>query len=207
MADIAATRQALLARKARIELAKQGREMLDQKRTALLQELLEVADDILEEAEALEQVAATARRALVRAHGMAGSEAVWSAALAARGEFAVQVETVNVMGVRVPQIEQKQAGRSLLGRGYAITGTSTAIDEAAALFEVEVEAILRLAESELRLRRLSDEIQSLSRRANALEHVLIPRLERERDTIERVLEERARDEQYRLRLARRLSEG
>jgi V/A-type H+-transporting ATPase subunit D len=107
------------------------------------------------------------------------------------------------MGVEVPRIEQKPVSRSMLGRGYALTGTSTAIDEAALAFEVEVHMIIQLAESQLRLSRLAQEIQQTSRRLNALEHVLIPRFEAERDYIQMVLDEHERYDNFRLRLAKR----
>lgn len=206
MSTVSATRQGLLDRKKRIELAEQGREMLEQKRAALMQQLLQVADEVMAETDVLEKAAEDARRALARAIIIAGPEHVGSAALAAQGELPLTVETVNVMGVQVPAIEQKQVRRSMLGRGYAITGTSVSIDEAAEAFETEVEAILKLAESELRLRHLAEEIQRVSRRVNALEHVLLPRLRAERTYIGMALEERARDEHFRLRLAKRLLE-
>lgn len=206
MSTVTVTRQELLDRKKRIQLAQQGREMLEQKRAALMQELMQIADEVMAETDVLEEVAEDARRALARAIIIAGPEYVQSAALAARGELPLNVETVNVMGVQVPAIEQKQVHRSLLGRGYAITGTSVSIDEAAEAFETEIEAILKLAESELQLRHLAEEIQRVRRRVNALEHVLLPRLRSDRDYIEMALEERARDEHFRLRLAKRLLE-
>jgi V/A-type H+-transporting ATPase subunit D len=104
------------------------------------------------------------------------------------------------MGVRVPYIEQKRALRTAFGRGYSIVGTSITIDEAASAFEAEVNAIIRLAESELRLTRLAEEIQRTSRRLNALDHLLIPRLEADRDFIELALDERERADHFRLKL-------
>ena len=204
MAKVSTTRKELQARKERINLASQGRELLEQKRSALVKELLKVADRVMQDAEDLERRAEAARRALARAQGSAGVAAVRSAAMAARGELPVDVERINVMGVSVPEIGQVSAQRPILGRGYAITGMSTTIDEAADAFEREVEAIVELAESELRLRRLAHEIRELSRRVNALEHILIPRLKEERDYIKMALQERARDERFRLKLAKRL---
>jgi V/A-type H+-transporting ATPase subunit D len=204
MAKVSTTRKALLEHKERIELAKQGHDMLEQKRSALMKELLAVADRVMEEAGHLEEAARRARRALAKAEAVAGREAVRSAGLAARGQINLDVGTTNVMGVRVPDIEQREVGRSMLGRGYAVTGTSTTIDEAAAAFEDEVQAIIALAESELHLRRIADELRKTSRRANALEKVLIPRLEDERDYIELAMQERERDEHFRLKLVKRL---
>jgi V/A-type H+/Na+-transporting ATPase subunit D len=193
----------LLARKAQIELAIQGRDLLEQKRTALLKELLRLADTVIERSETLEQAASEARRSLARAEVMAGTPSVRSAALASRAEFPLEVSMVNVMGVKVPHIEQKRVSRSFLGRGYSIVGTSTSIDEAASAFESQVDALIRLAESELRFTRLANEIQRTSRRLNALDHLLIPRLEAERDYIQAALDEHERSDHFRLKLVKR----
>jgi len=91
----------------------------------------------------------------------------------------------------------------MLGRGYSIAGTSITIDEAASAFENEVEVIIELAEMELRLTRLAEEIQRTSRRLNALEHFLIPRLKTECDFIQMVLDERERADHFRLKLVKR----
>jgi V/A-type H+-transporting ATPase subunit D len=94
----------------------------------------------------------------------------------------------------------------MLDRGYSVTGTSITIDEAASAFEDEIDAIIQLAESELRLTRLAAEIQRTSRRLNALDHLLIPRLESERDFIQIALDERERADHFRLKLMKRILE-
>jgi V/A-type H+-transporting ATPase subunit D len=195
-----------LERKSRIELAQQGRDLLEKKRAALMEEILRAAQAVMHEADELRQAASQARRALARAETVAGPAAVRSAALAARGEVPIEVTIVNVMGVRIPELEQRRVSRTKLERGYAPAGTSVTIDEAASAFEGEVDAIIDLAESELRLRRLTDEIQSTSRRLNALDEVMIPRLERERDSIELALSERERAEHFRLMRAKKMFE-
>ena len=206
MNAISVTRMDLLARKAQIALASQGRDLLEQKRTALLKEFLRTADTAIERSDALQLTASNARQALARAEAMAGTEAVCSAALASRSAFTVNVTTASVMGVRVPHIEQKRVSRSILERGYSIVGESITIDETASAFETEVEAILQLAEIELRLMRLGDEIQRTSRRLNALDHFVIPRLKAERDFIEAALDERERADHFRLKMVKRTLE-
>lgn len=201
---VSITRMELLAREAQIELATQGRNLLEQKRTALMKELLKTVDAVMERSEALQVAATVAHEALARAEAMAGTEAVRAAALAARSEFPLEVRTRSVMGVRVPDIEQRRAARPLSGRGYSYVGTSITIDEAAEAFENEVDIMMRLAESELRLTRLAGEIQRTSRRLNALDHLLIPRLERERNLIQGALDERERSDRFRLKLIKRI---
>lgn len=201
---VSVTRMELLARNAQIALARQGRDLLEQKRTALMNEFLRIADKVMERSDALQMAAANSLHALAWAEAFAGTEAVKSAALASRGELALQVRSISVMGVKVPHIEQKRVSRSVLGRGYSVVGTSITIDEVAAAFETQVDYIIQLAESELRLTRLASEIQRTSRRLNALDHLLIPRLEAECNFIQMALDERERSDHFRLKLVKRI---
>ncbi len=204
MRNLSTTRAELLAHKEQIALARQGRDLLEQKRTVLLREFKRVVDTVLHDSEILQQNARQAVMALGRAEAMAGTEVVRSAAMAARSDLPLRISTVNVMGVRIPHIEQRVVSRSVLDRGYAITGMSVSVDEAAAAFETEVESILHLTDSELRLARLSREIQRTSRRLNALEHHLIPRLEAEQKQIQMALDERERSDHFRMKLIKRI---
>ena len=67
MSTVSVTRMELLARKAQIALASQGRDLLEQKRTALLKEFLRTADTAIERSDALQVTAANAGEALARA--------------------------------------------------------------------------------------------------------------------------------------------
>jgi V/A-type H+-transporting ATPase subunit D len=206
MRKVATTRMEMLARRAQLALAGQARDLLEKKRTALVQEMLEEADTAMQRSDVLQQAAADAAQALARAQATAGPEVVRSAALATRDRLLLDVKTVNVMGIQVPRIEQKSVAHSVLGRGYSVTGMSTTVDEAASAFEAEVDAIIQLADSELRLTRLAAEIQGTSRRLNALDYVLIPSLQAECELIKVALDERERSERFRLKLAKRVLE-
>jgi V/A-type H+-transporting ATPase subunit D len=203
MENISPTRMELLAVKAQIGLAEQGRDLLKEKRNALMKEFLKIADVVLRDSDELEQAVANARHTLARAEALDGSEAVRSAAFAARHELSLTVEGAFVMGVPVPIIEKKSAARGVLDRGYSLPGTSARIDLVAERFEEAVDVLIELAASELRLRRLANEIQKTSRRVNALENILLPRLSTRRAYIEMVLEERAREDLFRLKTVKR----
>lgn len=207
MAKISATRAELAARKERLELAQVGQSLLEEKRAALVKELMPVVDRLLSSAEELSAAARRSQQALVRANAQAGAAQVRSAALAAQDELLLDFEVRNVMGVRVPVFEPRAVRRNPQDRGYAALDTSLSIDGAAASFEEEVEIILRLAESELRLRRLSGEIRELTRRVNSLEQIVIPRIGGEIDYIEMKLAEQERDRKFRLRLVKRRLRG
>jgi V/A-type H+-transporting ATPase subunit D len=204
MAKISPTRMALLGLKSQIALTRQGYDLLDKKRTALMQEMMQLVDTVITDADSLQDVAADARQALAHAETEVGPEAVRAAALSSPGEFPVEITTKNIMGVKVPQIEQKPVCHECLDRGYSLTGTPISIDEAADAFESEVEAILRLADSELRLKRLHAEVQNTSRRLNALEYVVLPRLKTDSSYVQSALNERERSDHFRLKMAKRL---
>ena len=106
------------------------------------------------------------------------------------------------MGVRIADIEYEPVRRSILNRGYGLTGTSSRIDRAADMFETELELALELAGRELRLRRLVDEIATTTRRVNALENIVIPQLQRETGLIQSILDERERQDRFRLKRAK-----
>lgn len=199
MEQVKATRSELLQKKAQISLARQGRDLLKEKRNALMQELMRTAELAIKGGEELERRVGQADAALAVAEALDGPEVVRSAALAARSHLALDVHAVNLMGVTVPRIEQKSVARGPLDRGYSPLTVSSRIEATAEAFETLIDLVIQLAESEMRLRRLAEEIGRTTRRVNALDNVLIPRLEAQRNYIEMVLEEREREDLFRLK--------
>ena len=62
-----------------------------------------------------------------------------------------------------------------------------------------VDAVVTIASSEIRLKRVGEEIKVDTRRINALEEILTPSMQNGIKTIERILEEREREDIYRLK--------
>lgn len=199
MEQIAVTRSELLARRGRLGLARRGRDLLEQKRDQLMGEFRAAAERVLFEADSLDRSAAAGRRSLAFAEAADGPEAIRSAGLAARRDLELTARPATVSGVRIAQIEFAPVGRPRLGRGYTLAGSSPHVDRAAEDFEAVVEQTLTLAAEEVRLRRISEEIGKATRRANALERVVIPRLEDEIRMIASQMEERERHDRFRLK--------
>jgi V/A-type H+-transporting ATPase subunit D len=131
-----------------------------------------------------------------------GPQAVDSAATAAASDIATRLSLRIVAGVPVVELEHDPVARARTSRGYALVATTPRIDVAAASFERLLDLVLDVAAAELSLRRLAGEISRTTRRVNALEHIVVPRLQRERDAIEMVLAERELEDRIRLRRAR-----
>jgi V/A-type H+-transporting ATPase subunit D len=197
--QVTATRSELLARRSRIALATQGRDVLKEKRDSLMEEFRATVEVAVAGSGALEDAAVEGRRALAAAEAADGPEAVRSAALASPGEISLTTRETTVMGVRIADIRHEPLGRPRSDRGYSLTGSSPGLDRVAELFEAELTLLLDLATVELRLRRLADEIGTTTRRINALESVVLPRLAQERDQIRTTLDERERQDRFRLK--------
>jgi V/A-type H+-transporting ATPase subunit D len=150
----------------------------------------------------LEDRAGEARNSLGDAVALDGPEAVGSAALASAGEIGVELKTKSVAGVSIVELEHEPVGRSRTERGYSLSATTPRVDRTAEDFESVLEGLLDVVAVELSLRRLAEEISSTTRRVNALEHVVVPGLEEERDYIAMVLDEREMESRVRLMRAK-----
>jgi len=135
MKQVSATRNELLARRARIELATQGRDLLKERRSALVREFHRLGASALESIDVLDRDAADASRQLGLAVAAAGPEPVASAAFAAQGEIELSVGTRSVAGVAIVEIEKSAIARARTARGYSLAATSARIDAVAERFE------------------------------------------------------------------------
>ena len=195
------TRMELLKAKDKIKLAKKGHKLLKQKRDALILEffkILEKAKDLRGELNSQMREAYPAMAVAQAYHGVFELEA---AALAVKNAPGVDVQVRNIMGVQIPQIETaKSKERTFLDRGYSIIGSSAKIDEATEKFEKAMEMIIQLAETENALKRLIREIEKTKRRVNALEFVVLPRIQKQAEDIAFRLDEMERENFFTLKM-------
>jgi len=200
------TRMELIKKNAQIKLAEQGRDLLREKMDALIQEFFHIMVTVSKSREELETAAIAAQRSLCVAEAVDDLTALKSASFATNRSLTLEIRGKNVMGVPVPLVERKTVTKSVLERGYSMIGTSGRIDETAERYEAELDLIIGLAETETALRRLGDEIQMNRRRVNALEQVLIPELKQQAKYIKIAIEEREREDLYRLKKVKKILE-
>jgi V/A-type H+-transporting ATPase subunit D len=194
--NIPPTRSSLLRTRESLELAREGYDILDKKREVLSTELIHVAHD----AEALEaqvyKLLATAYRALALAKMTMGRERVEWAALAVNKTVEVRVRLRSVMGVVIPTIE---AHGEPPETPYGLGDTTVALDEAATHFHEVLDEVPDLCETMTAVWRLARELQKTQRRVNALQYIFIPQYEATVAYIQSALEEREREETFRLK--------
>jgi len=192
--NVKPTRSELLNLKKKIKLARNGHGLLKKKRDGLIMEFFEV----LKEAKSLrsEMVAAykEAMQQMNIARATTSELYLKSLALAITKRAEITAETKNVMGLKVPKIEQDGAiKKKFTDRGYGIVTGSSLIDNAAHQFEKVSELAIRVAEIEISMRKILAEIEKTKRRVNALEFAVIPQMEDASVFITLRLEEMERD--------------
>jgi len=198
--EVRPTRAELLERREQIKLAEQGMDLLKQKRDALLIEFMGVMDETLRLSESLQKSVSEAQYSLAVAKAVDGTVALRSAGMATKGEIVVDMTGTKIMGVSVPVVTKGESPiRSSFTRGYAVTGISSRVDETADKFEHILDVIIEYADIETRLKRLGEEIQKTNRRVNALEQVTVPQLREQVTYIRQTLDERAREDLFRLK--------
>lgn len=189
----------LLAVRSRLAMARQGRELLEQKRDALMHEFYREVRTVYAAHVELEAAAGAARRALEEARVLLGTDTVSAAAAGVVGDVTVDVQLITVMGVHVPAVSSRDLVRTPVARGRAPVASGPALEMAAEAYEHEVTLAIKVASLEARARRLAREIRRTSSRVNALRTRVIPHLEAEARAISLALEQHERDDRFRLK--------
>ena len=204
--DVKPTRSEELRLKERIELASNGHEILEKKRDGLIHEFMEVIDDAKEVNQELADLYSEARLKLMLAEIYDGEDSIKANAMAEENDPELQTEAQNIMGVVVPEIESGTIRRSVLDREYGISSTSSRVDSTADKYEELLEKIVDAAETQTKIVKLLNEIEKTKRRVNALEHKIIPEMEEGLDTVTQVLQERSREETFRMKKIKEMQE-
>jgi V/A-type H+/Na+-transporting ATPase subunit D len=194
--NVAPTRSNLIRIKKELQFAREGYEILDRKREVLTTELVRVAHeaDVLQKE--VWKILDTAYRALEKAQLTLGSDHVQWAALAANKTVDVHLKLRGIMGVAIPDIEATGEPQKML---YSLSGTNAALDEASAAFREVLIKTPQLSMLVTTVWRLAGELRKTQRRVNALQHIFIPAYEETVIFIVSSLEEREREETFRLK--------
>ena len=194
--QISPTRSALLASKASLKTASGGADLLKRKRDALIGEFFALVRDALAAREQLAGVSKGAYTSLFGAKAWDSPEAVESLSLAGTGDYAIDMQIESIYGVKVPRINIPERPQQV---NFSPINVGARTIQAASDFGGVLEAIVKVAATETKLRRIGEEIKKTSRRVNALEQVVIPGIQDDIRFIRGVLDQREREESFRLK--------
>ncbi len=189
--NVAPTRSNLLQRRDQRKLAVRGADLLKRKRDALVAEFFDLVKVSLAARRQLTEAGREAYFALFLANAWDGPESVTSLALSEGDALEIEMKMENIFGVKVPQVQPPEFSDTL---PFSPIGAGAATLQAAREFRKLTEALINVAATETRLRRIGEEINKTNRRVNALEQLVIPNISYEILQIRSVLDQRALEE-------------
>jgi V/A-type H+-transporting ATPase subunit D len=189
----------LIALRRRKRLAERGLSLLKEKRDALIMELLETLREYGGLKESVHREMMEAYHKLAVAKMELGALKLLELAASTPVLYDVRFRLRSVMGVRVPALTLNEVV-DLRRPTHSLTDTCGSLDEAVAAFRRALASIVRLAEVEASIRGLAEEVKKVKRRVNALETVIIPKFDKAIRYVELYLDERAREDVFRIRI-------
>mgnify|MGYP001608927138 FL=1 len=198
MQDIKPTRSELIATKKKIKLAESGHKLLKMKRDGLMLEFFKVLGEAKGIRKQLNEKYKIANRKLMESVALDGMTEIKSLALAMKNAN-VDIHIRNVMGVRVPEIDAEHLREIMRQRGYGLLSTTMRSEGMARAYAELLEACVKAAETETKLRKILQEIERTKKRVNSLEYVVIPRLIQQAAIIRFRLEELDRENIFRMK--------
>jgi V/A-type H+-transporting ATPase subunit D len=195
MDETSPTRMNLLARRSQLTLAVRGVDLLQKKRDALVKEFFAFVHETLDARRQLNQAAREAHRALILAKSFDGPKTVETLSLSVPVISDVEVQVENIWGTRVPRSTvnwSREATVSPVGLGARTVAARVA-------FRNYSQALVRVANSEAKLRRIGEEIKKTARRVNALNQAVIPGIRSQIRYISQVLDQQEQEDFFRLK--------
>jgi len=189
------TKVELQEKKRMLELAENGRNLLEDRLGTLLEAFSRHAREILATRQDLTKCAQAAFKwlILVKSFDKHLLDRISLLSLKKRG---VIVRAENIQGVQVPIIQPVTETDTPI----PFCLTTERIAQMIEAFDTQIDLIIELATKENTLMRLGREIKKSRTQYNALEQILIPELTKQIHEIESSLEEKERNELYKLRL-------
>ncbi len=194
---ISPTKNALIRIRDELAFAREGKELLTQKREVLVMELLRLQDDARKAREELDDLLANAYLAFGESATQNGFEGMSRLALASPPLPAIRVRERSVMGVVVPIVDKPKVEWEVR---YGLAAASLAVDRAGKLLFEAVAKLIEVAEIETAIYRLAAETRKTLRRERALENLFIPQYQATVKFIQESLEERERENFYQMKL-------
>lgn len=198
--NIAPTKSNLMSAKSTLEFSKKGFELLDQKRNVLIREIMGLLDSAKDIQTRINSTFGEAYEALKMASLTMGIASVEDIANSTFENSDIEMLHKSVMGVEIPIVKYDKLEAI---PSYSFYQTNTSMDVAFKKFYEIKYFIIELAEIESSVYKLAVEIKKTQKRANALENIQIPKYEEIVKYIQDALEEKDREDFFRLKVVKK----
>jgi V/A-type H+-transporting ATPase subunit D len=193
---VAPTKSNLIKAKSSLVLSKKGYELLDKKRNILIKEMMVIVEKAKSMHNDIYNILAEAYEKLKKANLTLGVKNVEDISQGVPDDEYYEILLKSVMGVDIPTIKYKEDN---LVPAYGFYSSNAYLDEARQMFKEVKSKIYELAEVENSAFKLAIEIEKTQKRTNALQYVQIPKYKEQVKYIQEVLEEKEREDFFRLK--------
>jgi V/A-type H+-transporting ATPase subunit D len=177
-----------------------GFELLDKKRNVLIRNIMEFVERAKEAQQKIREIFKEAYEALIVANITLGINEVNEIAQSIPQATEFNILNHSVMGVEIPKIKYEH---HRIEPSYSFYHTNTALDVALQKFQELKYLIYDVAEIEDSVYKLAVEIKKTQKRTNALKNIQIPKYESLVKSISEELEEKEREDFFRLKILKR----
>ncbi|MBN2260172.1 MAG: V-type ATP synthase subunit D [Clostridiales bacterium] len=196
MNQLAPTKANLIKAKSMLTFSIKGFELLDKKRNVLIREMMGLVARAEKIQESIDKMFSETYQALINANITMGSNTVEEIAMSIPKNEDIKVLPKSIMGVEIPVISHSDNVKPVT---YGFFRTNAALDTAVTKMSELQLLIYELAEVENTVYRLAVEAKKTGKRANALDKIQIPKFKEVTKYIEEVLEEKEREDFFRLK--------
>ena len=196
MGKLTSTKSNLIKSKSMLELSKKGYKPQDRKRNILVKEMMERTEEIKKIRKEIENKFEDIYRAMIYLNMTMGENAVEEIALSVPKNENIKILSKSMMGVEIPYVKFDEKE---IQPYYGFYRTNPALDIVVKKSKEVQRLLYRLTEYENAILRIAEEIKKTTKRANALDKIKIPKFEETTKGIEESLEEKERQEFFRLK--------
>lgn len=183
-----------------LKISKQGHELLDSKKIILTREIEKYKRSHEELEKELFDMMEKGRELIKAVNIDIGIEKFAKIADQVDIDDYIDIKNVTLMGVEIPSAVHKQ---EQVKRTYEFYNTTNKVDEAMIYFNKIQEKLIEYAIQDTTIKRLKTASEKARKRANALQNVIIPEMEKNLKDIMEQLDERDREEFATLKLLKK----
>jgi len=194
------TRINLLMLKEKHTSIKSSISILKSRRRALVKELLETGNVLLQSRNELSNLYTNSIKKLKESIGYLGASTVNSLCEVTKRDILIDIKDETIWGLRYKEaITNQSAVRSINTRGYDARFTPPVLEDCIYQYEKIIDLILNISTYENKLKRLSQEIIKTTRRTRVLEERVQPNIKSEIKFISSYIGERERESFYKIK--------
>lgn len=198
------TRMELLKLKKSLEIAYRARNLLEEKRNVLAMELLNYIRKISLAQRKIDEKTRKAYDAFIEAQMVIGKMGIRSTIVSVSPDrFSIEEKFRSIMGIKIPILNLIENKEKI---PCNFLSSSSKFDEVAFHMNEVIKVAIEVAEAQATIKKLAEELKRIKRRVNALDRIIIPRIQNRIKYIEERLSEMERETIFRIKRIKYLLE-